>query len=395
LAIKVTYEVIEKRAKVVNYLMESFPWDLFIVVFTALDRIQHTFWRYMDPTHPHYNPVEGKKYGKVIENFYRLLDEVIGDMLKKVDVKTTIIILSDHGAGFDQMGGNFLNPWLESLGLFCPVKLGQKSHLSNLIQEALRKGSALADGWLTKRTRRWLVRLLPGGRAELVKQLHRTKCDWARTKAYADYIRPSIWINLKGREPQGIVEPGLEYDELRDYLIERLSACRDVETGKRVVKKVYRREERYQGPYLENAPDLLIDWNYEAIVSGFKYEDEHGNVVIIDEKSNLVERRNITGDHRPDGIFVITGPYIKKGQEIKGINIVDIAPTVLYLMGQPIPGDMDGKVITDVFKESFLTTHPVEYSGSKITISSHPRHILSPKEKKEIEERLRGLGYLG
>ncbi len=397
LAIKATHEVIEKRARAVDYLMDNYPWDLFVVVFTALDRIQHTFWRHMDPTHPDHDPVEARKYGDTIYAFYRRLDEVVGHMLAKVGEDTTVILVSDHGAGFDQRGHGYLNSWLESLGLLYPLgsdMAGFRKWGNRLSKRLVRQGAALADGLLSKRARRKLIGWLPGGRAGLVQQLHRPRCDWARTKVYAEYIQPGLRINLKGREPQGIVAPGGEYEALRDYLIEKLSSCEDVKTGKKVARRVCRREEVYHGQHVDKAPDLLIEWNYDMVVSGLCYWNESNRRVVVENKSDLVERRNLSGDHRPQGIFLIAGTHIRAGQELREANIMDIAPTVLYTMGQPVPKYMDGKVLVEAFSENFLADHPVTYGEEAAVASEQGEHDFTAREAQMVEERLRGLGYL-
>lgn len=116
-AIQVTEKVVNCKLKAALHLMEKFDCDVFVVVFTALDRVQHCFWKFMDKNHPEYNPDEAKKYGDVIYRFYAKMDEALSELIKRVDEDTYIIICSDHGAGFDTKAYLFLDPWLERLGL--------------------------------------------------------------------------------------------------------------------------------------------------------------------------------------------------------------------------------------------------------------------------------------
>ncbi len=390
-AIEVTYEVIEKRLAAVKYLLKNKKWHCFTVVFTALDRIQHTFWKYLEGQ---CTEEEKRKYGNVIRDFYIKIDEAVGEILKIIPEETTVIVLSDHGAGFNQMGSTFLKPLLESLALFSP-ETEKKSPLTPIrksVKTVLKAGYSFADKVLSKRTRKKLMDLIPGGRALIVGGLHRSDADWEKTKAYSSYIRPEIWINLEGREPQGIVKQS-EYEELRDFIIEKLHQCKDIETGNKLVCKVYKREEIYHGEHLEKAPDLLIEWNYESPVSGISYPGEDGKKVIITSPQEVFERRNISGDHRPEGIFIARGKNIKSGEKVENAHIVDIAPTVLHLMNCSVPDDMDGKVLEDIFVRDFMTMHPLKKASSQKVDKSNIMDF-SDEEAKKLEERLKNLGYM-
>jgi len=399
-ALKATQEVIAVRAATASYLMDRYPWDLFVVVFTALDRVQHTFWHFMDPKHPDHDPSQSQ-YSEAIYQCYAQLDAVVGNLVTQAGPEVDVILVSDHGFGFNQMGYHFLNPWLTSLGLFHPLEDNNvKGKAERLMAAAFREMAAVGDGLVPKTLRRKLMSLLPGGRAALVQQLHQIRCDWSRTKAYVDYIHPGIWINLRGREPAGTVTPGREYEALRDTLIENLLDCRDLNTGQPIVKAVRRREEVYHGPYLPKAPDLVIEWNYGIIVSGLRGHDLTGQEVIIEGAADIVERRNVSGDHRPEGILIAAGPHIKANNKISDAHIMDIAPTVLKLMGQTIPAYMDGRVLTETLTTDFpetVSAQPDEASADDVPpLMSAPQESLefSPEEAAMVEARLRGLGYI-
>jgi predicted AlkP superfamily phosphohydrolase/phosphomutase len=399
-ALKVTQDVVAVRAATASYLMDRYPWELFVVVFTALDRVQHTFWHFMDPQHPDYAPGEAR-YSEAIYRCYAQLDAVVGDLVTQAGPEVNVILASDHGFGFNQRGYHFLNPWLASLGLFQPLKdRDAKGKARRLMATALREAAAVGDGLVPKTLRRKLMNLLPGGRAALVGKLHQARCDWSRTKAYVDYIHPGIWINLRGREPTGIVAPGSEYEALRDELIERLLDCRDVDTDQPIVKAVRRKEEVYDGPYLSKAPDLAIEWNYDIIVSGLRCHDRSGRELIVEKAADIVERRNVSGDHRPEGILIASGPQIKADQEISGAHIMDIAPTVLALMGQTVPAYMDGRVLVEALASDFsraISARLDETTEDGVSPQmSAPAESLefSAEEAAMVETRLRGLGYI-
>lgn len=389
-AIAATQQVIAQRARVAEYLMQKQSWDLFVAVFTALDRVQHTFW--VDPAAG--NDVFGTApaASEIVVGFYERLDEVIGRLCALAGDDTTVLVMSDHGAGFNPLGNLYLSTWLESLGLFHRASAGMGDRARNALRALLRRASAMADGLFSKQARRWVLRHLPGGRAGLVGRLHRVPCDWAHTQAYVDYVQPAIWINLRGREPQGIVEPGAEYERLRDRLIEQLTQCRDPKTGARIVKAVRRREEVYQGSRVESAPDLHVEWNYKVIVSGYQYQGEDGRAVTVGKSGDIVERRNISGDHRPEGILILSGPGVRVGQPIQGAQIADLAPTILHLLGQPVPGDMEGRVLSEVFTEESLAQRPIQFQAARE--GEQERIEYSAEEAEQVEKRLRGLGYI-
>lgn len=390
-ALAATEQVIAQRERAATYLLQRYPWDLAVVVYTALDRIQHTFWS--DPSAPLPTDVaQLRRASETVFRFYARMDEMVGRMVALAGRDATVLIMSDHGAGFNQRSNMYLLPWLESLGLF--HRLQQKESAASAARRALfHRASALADGLISKQWRRRIMQRLPGGRAGIVERLHRVPCDWSRTKAYVDYIQPAIWINLRGREPEGIVAPGAEYEELRTYLINQLTACRDPRTGTPVVKRVCRREEVYHGPYLDEAPDLHIFWNDEALVTGYRYTDAAGHTVTVGTPTDVVERRNVTGDHRPEGIVLLTGPQVQPGQQIIGAHIADIAPTLLYLMDQPVPSDMEGRVLHEALRPEYVAAHPITYTESRAAEGAD--HVdFTDEEAAQVENRLRGLGYI-
>ena len=163
--------------------------------------------------------------------------------------------------------------------------------------------------------------------------------DWSRTKAYGLGRVGQIYLNVKGREPWGIVEPGQEYEEVRDEIIRKLGEMIDPETSKPVDIEIFKKEEVYHGQYFELAPDILYRMSkfYQAV--SIRDRAEWG-------------KSPFSGYHVPEGLFVAYGPDVKKsGEKLEGLRIYDIAPTILHLFGLPIPEDMDGRVLTEIFEE--------------------------------------------
>ena len=386
LAVKATEEVIEQRTKVINHLMDTQPWDVFVAVYTELDRVQHTFWRFMDPSHPAYDPAGAKQYGDVIFRFYVRLDQAVGDLVKRAGPDVPVVVMSDHGFGSNPEIYSYLSPWLESMGLFRPVQLRMTDRL-------LRRAASVADGLLSQSTRRRIISMLPGGRASLVRRLHQVRCDWSRTKAYTNYIHAGVWINLRGREPSGIVEPGQEYESLRDQLIDGLLSLEDIQTRQKAIKTAVRREDMYHGPFLDSAPDVVIQWNYQVHPCGLRYT-YRGRSVEVQNKTDIVERHNVSGDHRPEGILIMRGPGIRSNHHVEGAQITDVAPSLLYLTGLPVPEDMDGRVLTDAFNPEYLQQKPITSQQVASQEATPMRYDYSTDEDTMLQQRLRDLGYL-
>jgi predicted AlkP superfamily phosphohydrolase/phosphomutase len=298
--------------------------------------------------------------------------------------------------GSNPQGYQFIDPLLTKLGylhLLPEQRQGVVSTLRTWGAEGFKRAARLADGLLSYQLRRKLMRLLPGGRARVVQQLHRSRIDWSRTQAYTEYVNPGIWINLQGRDERGVVAAGAEYEALRDAIGAALKRCRDASTGQLVVEAVVRREEVYQGPYLQHAPDLLIKWNYGIVSSAWIYIDEHGRETRIDNPKALVERRNVSGDHHPLGILIMHGRHIKSGFKIASAHIADVPATVLGMLKVQPAQPLDGRVLAEVFSGEFAV------DGQ--TISRSQEYIaekqadFSAQDQALVEERLRDLGYLG
>jgi len=163
----------------------------------------------------------------------------------------------------------------------------------------------------------------------------------------------AIRINLKGREPNGIVEPGREYDVICDELTREISELVNVDTGKKAVNEVLRIDEFYQGEHIWDLPDLIVKWTGDAPIRAL-YSPRIGTV-----SGENPERR--TGAHRPYGFLIASGKHISQGKGIEQASIMDIAPTILYLMGQRVPRDMDGRVLLDIIVKDFKANSPVHY----------------------------------
>src|SRR5512135_1574531 len=174
--------------------------------------------------------------------------------------------------------------------------------------------------------------------------------DWKHTKAFAVSNFGQIYINVKSQRAQGIVEPGGEYERVRDQIIQSALALRDPDGGDQVIAAVYKKEELYKGDRVAVAPDLILHTDRSKYVS-FGHADFGSNKLLEPSIGQ-------TGHHTMDGIVVLHGPGVKTAEAIRG-NIIDIGPTVLYALGLPVPSIMDGTVLQTAFAPDYVAAHPI------------------------------------
>ena len=378
-----------------TYLFESRPVDVGMVVLTSTDTVQHFFYQYFDPQHPQHDPVGAKKYKDAILDTYRRIDGILAKMIERLPADGTLMLMSDHG--FRSTSGRVvhLNRFLEEAGLLVRRKPGP---LARLTRPVLKRIDGLLRGSLSPEQKARVAELLPGLRRKWESQYAGfADIDWTKTRAYCYEVLtfpPGIWINTRGQRPQGVVEPGDEYQKLLADITRRLLELKDPVTGTALVTRVYRKEEAYQGPYLEHAPDLTVSW-WDGIT--FLTKPSFGEGTVIDFVGGKpLEAGDWGGAHALEGIVAMHGPAFRAGGRIPA-DIVDVTPTLLYLLGLPVSDDMDGKVLVDAFTEAFASAHGLttrKADGGPAGPSQGPQ-TYSDDESDKVAERLRGLGYMG
>lgn len=384
-------DMVHLRTKAVTYLAQQYGWDFLCVVYGAADRVSHKFWRYMDDDCPTAR-AEGK--AGVIPRVYRMLDEAVGELLDALaGPNTLVLILSDHG--FSPLKkAFFLNQWLAEQGYL--VSKPRAEDLGTRARSLVNAGLRRAVHWLDRpwmaAAKRAAFAMWPALKGKLHSSMAYAGVDWSRTRAYAVGTMGNIYLNVRGREPQGIVEMGAGYEALRDEIIAGLKSLRDPESGAPIFLDVYRREEIYHGPYLEEAPDIvgLLDPTYHVAAVDWRPADG-GVIESLGDKLLFVG--DLSGQHDLDGILLAQGPHVRTGERIEGARIIDLAPTILAAMGEPVPAHMDGRVLDQLFD----TPPAVHIDEENPTTPSPPAPGdagYSEDEEEEIASRLRGLGYI-
>lgn len=296
------HEMTRKRFRLARHLISEYPWELFMMVEIGPDRVQHAFWRQMDPLHPRYSP--GDPHEHAIRDYYAALDGEIGELVAALPEETVVLVVSDHGAK-RMDGGIRFNEWLRREGYL---------HLKREPERAVKIGEA--------------------------------EIDWSRTLAWGDggyYGR--CFLNVKGREPEGVIESE-DYERVREEIASKLRGLTD-ERGQAIGTRVYKPQEVYQR--CDNVPpDLIVyfgdlNWRSVGTVGGSEGIWTHENDTGPDD-----------ANHSQHGLYVLaprsetaasTGPWSGCPRRDDGARIYDIAPTLLSLAGRPIPPHMVGRPI--------------------------------------------------
>jgi predicted AlkP superfamily phosphohydrolase/phosphomutase len=384
--LQATYDLLEMRTRTALHLAETRPCDVFMTVFFDTDRVLHQLWHYMDPAHPWRHDTEDRE--QVVRDYFQKVDESITRLLEYADEDTLVIVLSDHGMG---LAKNFivLNNWLLETGLL-RLKRDPWTRIKELMFHSgftLRNIHQMADRLHLARQAEYVAGYFVDHLLKIAF-LSFLDVDWSQSKAYSfGRHLGSIYVNLKGREPQGIVEPGAEYEALRDEIERRAYEFRNPHTGEKLIGEVIRREEVYNGPHVGHAPDLILRPNEPSDIFFGLADFGHRETV------STVYR--YSGMHRDYGMLIMNGPGVTPSGQIDGAVIHDVAPTILHVMGLPVPTDMDGRVLESAFAAGYMDAFPLQMVDPAAPVVADGSIDYTEEGEKEILERLRGLGYMG
>jgi predicted AlkP superfamily phosphohydrolase/phosphomutase len=373
------------RARSVQYLLRQKPWDLFIYVLETTDNLQHEIWHLVDETHPMHDPETAARVLPDILDYYETVDRLLGEMLALVPDEALTIVLSDHGFGpFHKFF--HINNWLAANGWLAfkrtPVSLMKRTafKLGFTPINALKWLTALGLSDMRKNVKRGR-----GGKTLRRFFLSFNDVDWARTKAFSVGNFGQVYLNVKGRRPQGAVEPG-EYEAVCDAIIARAKELRDPQDGSQVVPVVYRREEVFHGISEARLPDLVLHTDRAKYVS-FGHADFGSNRIIEPSTGQ-------TGHHHMEGVIGLRGPGVRHGAKLEGASLLDPAPTILHYLGLPVPQYMDGRVLAEAFTDEFNAANPVAYAQVGPGEGTGSDALYTDAEEELVMQKLRDLGYV-
>jgi predicted AlkP superfamily phosphohydrolase/phosphomutase len=353
-------EITAKRQKAFEYLLDTTEWDFATIVYVSTDRIQHCLMEYIHPEHPAYPEMKDTPVAKQARAIYQQLDEGLARLLERTTENDLVLLMSDHGhqactrcVTMDRV--------LKHLGF---LEFGRGSFAFNLVRWG--PGRRIA--------RRLYDIFKLHGRVSIPA----SPIDWDKTRAYTSVVSTGegVSVNLKGREPQGTVDPK-DYEKVRQEVFDALSAFRDPDTGKSPIAKIYRKEEVMSGAFFDTAPDLLL-------VPAPFYSLTHAKGMVEDADW-------LSGDHRLEGVIVATGPEVTPGPLTETVELIDLGPTSMAALGVPSAVPRDGKVIASlVGPEAQLRIDESVSDGA----GGQDGSGLTSDEEGEIEDHLRGLGYV-
>lgn len=355
-----------------------------IVTFTGIpDGLHHSFWHLHDPASPIHDPAASAHDRSVIRRWYVEIDRMIAGWLAGLGDEWAVIVLSDHGGGPAPTRLFNVNHVLASRGYLKPTS-ASRARVARLVSRQVNALRRRVPGKV------WLKNHLPAGLKSQVRQLRNGtgRIDWSATRAYAVPIFfpvTGINLNVRGRQPQGIVAPGAEYERVRAEIMETVAALRDPTTGAPLCRRVLRKEEVLHGSHLDNVPDILLV-TAEGIDGGHDVDQLLAPV----PEATL---RNVSGSHTMEGIFFASGAPFQVGMHLDSVGLGDILPTALHLAGIAIPDDIDGGVLTAALAPEYLAAHPVATTSAR-TGGSDDGDALSAGEEREMRKFLQDLGYI-
>ena len=372
--------VTEQITRISEHCLEKYDPDLFAVVFRQADLTCHQAWCFQDPEWAAKNPEQARGREHLVRMVYERIDQCLGRIRAKasrLDGQVAFGVCSDHGFG-PITYRFFLNKWLVDQGY---LVLKRSAKLAPYLMFAQRK-------WRGLLRRTGLLRFFPKmteikGPERLIFDM----IDWSRTRAYSTVSggEDVVLINLRGREPNGIVAPGAEYEQLRAEIMERLRGVRAPD-GTPIVEQVFRREDLWNGPRLATAPDIQ-----------FYPLDSSVNMA-----ANPVHKRTVEpavegrpAMHRITGIYLWQGAGIMQpGLRHAGPQIADMGATIMHLLGLPVDEHMDGRVMEEVLAPAYRAGHPVRRRAGHVQLSAGGGSKLSADDEAKLVETMQALGYM-
>ncbi len=340
--IRNVYTLSQARAQNALTLMKNEAWDLFMVVFTGSDRICHFFWQ---------DPDSQASISSTVQQYYILLDSLIGDLVQEAGEHTLKIVMSDHGFG----------P--------APKKRINIFALAKLLGADMRS----LTFWSRYLKNRFLSKIGMVPKKSVIDLLMREEFKILLMPMYANFLG----IHIKHQN----------YEIIKTQLSDKLQTLCDPDSQAKMVEKILTRDVLFQGPFASQAPDLVAQFSYDYSLEF----DIRSNRLVSD-----MQPKAKTGEHRIEGLLIASGPPIEPGLLKRPISIQDVTPTLLYVLNSSIPQNYDGRLITELFSNDYLILNAPRYNDMQDTseISEDNSAVANPDEFEKAKELLKGLGYL-
>ncbi|HEX9793601.1 MAG TPA: alkaline phosphatase family protein [Planctomycetota bacterium] len=396
------YHVVEQTTRIAEHLLEAEGPDLLAIVYRGVDLMSHQAWCFQDPEWAAKNPGPAASGSLLVRKVYQAVDAGIGRVrarakaLEKPGEQTVFVCSSDHGFG-PITWRFYLNKWLVDNG-YLVLKRGNalgrfKMWTSRKLQGAMRRAGL--QSWWSARGRQFTVS---------VEATIQDMVDWSKTRAYSAVSggEDIVLINLKGRNPQGVVEPGAEYEELRDEIVRKLAQVR-ADDGTQIYPDVFKREELWGGPQLYRAPDIqALPFESSVLPAAAPV---HARLVEPVEDGRPAM-------HRIQGMLIAEGPGLQAGVRIsdpfktdprdpalldeRHPHVWDMGPTLLHLLGLPVEDYMDGRVLEELFTEERRRAEAVQVRSGWFVPEAGAEHdaTLDAESQAKLMQTMQALGYM-
>jgi predicted AlkP superfamily phosphohydrolase/phosphomutase len=342
--------------EIFRHLHRTEPSELTAVLFDGVDKLQHLCWRFIDGEAEESRAADWERQARELcLDYFRHLDRLVERMCGMAGPEAAVFIASDHGFGPTRQVFH-LNAWLERHGYLAWSAEGRAG---------ARPEALLGVGQVAR---------------------HTFLMDWERTAAFATTPTSNGIFIVRG-DGNGRGVPDADYEPFRQRLARELQAESDPATGEPLVRQIHTREQAFPGPFGSLAPDLTL-----SLADG-------GLVSILPSERMVSARPAVAGSHRPVGVLMAAGRGVRRGAEAAEVSILDVAPTLLYALGLPVPEEMEGRVLEEVFDAETLGRRPVERERERAADGPPPpapsyAPAFGPAEEAILLKRLQELGYV-
>jgi predicted AlkP superfamily phosphohydrolase/phosphomutase len=380
---------VARKTEWARWLLDRQDWDVFAVYFGESDTASHYQWAHHDPGSPRRPASVSTEQRRGLRRVYVALDEALGSLLEAAGGdETELTVLSDHGSGGSSDKVLYLNRLLAEHGL---LRFGKQRG---------RGGAGLKEIALRRFPPRLRQQLFRFGNAWLPSRLESNvrfgAIDMRNTVAFSDELNyfPGIYLNISGREPQGIVRPEQKHETILRVRA-ALLGVRDPWSGKPVFRDVVPREELFEGPHLDRAPDLLLDLHLD---DGYSYNlmpssppprqsRSTGPFRKLADTEKLGKKgRSLPGSHRSHGFMALAGPSVRTAGQLDA-QIADLTATLLPRLGLSVPPSFKGRVLWEALRDD-------RNASAEALPEAGPVTSRATRNEGLVESRLRALGYI-
>jgi predicted AlkP superfamily phosphohydrolase/phosphomutase len=332
---------VDRKERATEQLLDDGGWQFLFSVFSEVHYADHQFLHLMDPAHWAHEPDAPDALRDALPDIATRTDTALARLFDKLPEGATWCIVSVHGIEPNFSANHMMEEVLQRLGYLVPSEQVQATNLVGRILQATQGIREIIPQTLRDRINARLPETLHD---QADSSAFEGSWDWSKTRAFmlpSDHFQALLSLNLKGREPRGIVEPGSDADSLMEEIREQLLRIENLDTGKPAVAGVVKTADVYDGPNLLDLPDLVVQWAMDGPIERIR----HPEIGQISSEGFALRR----AQHAPDGFLIAGGAGIAEGTELEGARTIDFAPTILHLLGQPVPDELDGRILRELF----------------------------------------------